>query len=86
MKNRNIKELLIIIRRELIEDKAFHCGICFLLVQCEAKGVISEDEKYLLEDFISFNRPHYKNNPIYGWREGAKSPRLKWLTKEIEKR
>ncbi len=85
MKTRSIKELLIIVRRELRKDKAFDAGLCWINDSCVYSGLVTVYEGRKIDLFIHENMPISRYSS-YGWKPGVKSPRLKWLTKEIEKR
>jgi len=89
MKNRTIKELLQLM---LDNQKLFSTGLCFWTIKLFSSRLITENEYFLLNDYIKANRPSkyssidaykYRNTNLY-WKENNIKPRIKWLNKHIK--
>jgi hypothetical protein len=80
---RNLKDLLIILRRRLRKEKYLNgAGLCWINGVCYHEGLISFDEGKKIEQFINKNKPIYRM-ALWGWKPGVKAPRDRWLTQKI---
>jgi hypothetical protein len=89
---RTIKELLILLREHIIEEeKENFYGMCNELYYMNYLGSVSDEEFFILEDYLQNNVPFtwYKTFSIftsaYWWIPGDKTSRIKWLNKKINK-
>lgn len=93
---RSIKELL-----ELMLDNKdlFNTGLCDWTLKLYLLDIISDEECYLLRQYIISNRPSLYNNfrmfyhtilrddpeSHFYWKRGDIKPRIKWIKKHIAK-
>lgn len=89
MNERQIKELLEVLLKNINKLQTGLCGICILL---KKENIISTKEKKILLKYIKSNRPKINYLDLdfmwcefYYWRIGRKIPRLNWLKKHIKK-
>jgi hypothetical protein len=92
MKDREIKELLIIMRDniDLIGKKPgiagmVTSGLCILLTDLLILKKITVIERRYMISFLNNHLPPVDPHTGYVWRIGAKAPRLRWLNEQIEK-
>jgi len=89
-KERTIKELLIILTDEFKKplpwnDKGEWNGICQCINYAEG---LNGSEKARVTIYLRENKPRMRKGHLHGsywWRTMTKAPRLKWLSKQIEK-
>jgi uncharacterized protein YneF (UPF0154 family) len=98
-KNRSIRELLIILRREMYKQynkvdyngqRGFDLGICFV-VSYITEIYITTEEYYILKKYINDNPPINREPKMldnmygaYWYKKGSFNPRIKWVRKQIE--
>ena len=90
--NRNINELLIILRDYIKEMDDFDLGLCHIISVLFDVGLINQYEYFVLKDYVNYNKPKWYSkhfSPIqlqspYYWKKGNKTPRLKWLDTQIK--
>ena len=88
---RPIKQLLIILRDYIIEEKPIQFGICSAISDMKNDNIISLHEYAVLISFINYNRPSpwnkYYNKKLkkfaYFWPGGDFVIRTKWLNHAI---
>ncbi len=84
---RTTHELLILLKgstKKYMRDYELW-GLCAVVSHLLEYNIITFDEFFVLNDYISQYRPIYKHNLYYGWKEGRVNPRLRWLKKQIRK-
>ena len=84
---RTTKELLIIVSKN---RKLFSMGLCHMVSNMRLDGIITNDEREVLRDYIWSNRPRNgwfvtKPNNLYYWTPGLWFPRYFWLKAQIKK-
>lgn len=88
---RSIKELLQLM---LDNEHMFKTGLCMWAMDLDESNLITDDEYYLLGNYIRNNRPiigwirYYTLSVFfrdYYWKYGNIKPRIKWLKKHIKK-
>lgn len=89
MKTRDIKKLLILLRKNVRRGVGRgYCqswGLCSLTAMLNSEGIITDKEDSIIGKYLNNNRPHDKGEMDYWWPRGAKQPRLDWLNEQIEK-
>jgi len=86
-----MRQLLKLIRDYTINEKGYY-GLCATNCELYQESIITKPEYYMIMRYID-NHPsenyYKKTNPSsfdgYWWKEGSKAPRLRWLTKHIDK-
>lgn len=62
-KNRDIVELLKLLKSELINHEHFQDGLCFLVDEMYSNGILNSDEGITLFHYIESQRPTFKPTP-----------------------
>ena len=85
---RDILELLILLRCRIGELFILNSGLCHECLHMNIEGIISLQEKTMLDTFIDTNRPHDYNHEIYGysfaWERRLLQPRIEFLDAHIK--
>ena len=86
MKTRDIKELLILLRDHLYLLDDWSDGMCILAGSLMRRGLISDDERWIIKTYLDNNTPHilYRGGP-YWFPPAQIQPRLDWLNEQIAK-
>ncbi len=90
---RTIKELLQLLRLVLSNPIYFDSGLCWSVLRLYLNDIISSEEKWLLWNYISKNRPSkyssigafISRKSTYYWPKWDMKPRIKWLDHHIKK-
>lgn len=80
-KERNIHELLVVMRDNLIIATA-RLGLCILITDLYMDGLYTYDEADLVQKYINGNRPNL--GKAWGWPIGDIESRKNWLDEHIE--
>ncbi len=91
---RNIKQLLELLRENVIDSNSYLYGLCSRLEIMVFNGILYKNEYKLLIKYLQHNAPRRKFHSIptirktigdYWWPKKEKQPRLDWLDKQITK-
>lgn len=101
MKNKELKDLLILLRDYMLEHKDACSGICVLITFMQIDGNITLKQGRILSKYLKDNLPkrkyklwvdHESNWEIhiapgqdFCWKPFSLKPRLTWINKQIKK-
>jgi len=80
MQSRPIKELLIILRDSIPEEKDFE-GLCVQTTLLRQRDIITLKEMRILDNYLFVNLPGFPGS--FRWEKGLKPPRIEWLNEKI---
>lgn len=83
MKQRTIKELLILLREYIVEQDNFF-GMCSEINEMYCLDLISNKESKILENYLKNNKPENAFYDDYWWKEGDKKLRLDWIDEQLK--
>lgn len=83
MKQRTIKELLILLRKYIVEQDHFW-GMCGEINEMYHFELISNKEYKILTNYSKNNKPKNTFYDYYWWKEGYKQPRLDWIDEQLK--
>jgi hypothetical protein len=90
---RTTKELLQLVLKELEKSHLFKTGLCALIGDMAALGIIDYHEENVLWTYIrKYGPPHWyskryfqmKKNRAYYWPFAQAAPRIAWIKKRIK--
>lgn len=84
MKERTIKELLILLREYIVEQDVF-LGMCSEINEMYCLDLISNKESKILTNYLKKNRPKGMDMFDSWWKEGDKQPRLYWIDEQLKR-
>jgi hypothetical protein len=101
MKNKELKDLLILLRNYMLEHKDACSGICVLITFMQIDGNITLKQGRILSKYLKDNLPkrkykllvdHESNGKYittpgqdFCWKPFSLKPRLNWINKQIKK-
>lgn len=101
MKNKELKDLLILLRDYMLEHKDVCSGICVLITFMHIDGNITLKQGVILLKYLKDNLPKRKYNLCidhesngkyiiakgddFCWKPFSLKPRLNWINKQIKK-
>ena len=84
---RTLKELLILLRQYIVDQKSkeFH-GMCGQITRMAKKNLITPEEWRVLRLYLYNNRKGrvYFKSQGYWWKPGNKPPRLRWCDQHVK--
>ena len=101
MKNKELKDLLILLRDYMLEHKDVCSGICVLITFMHADYSLTLKQCIVLSEYLKDNLPKRKYNLLvdhesngkyiiepgqdFCWKPFSLKPRINWLNKQIKK-
>ena len=90
MKKRSIHQLLVIIKKVLLESRSPHdpqktllIGLCNTINYLHRENIINLDELESFNNYLYNNRPKNNRRSAWFWQQFLIKPRLYWLTRHI---
>lgn len=83
MKERTVKELLILLREYIVKQYIFW-GMCAEIREMYQIELISNKEFKILESYLKNNKPKNTFYDDFWWKEGKKQPRLDWIDEQLK--
>jgi len=83
-KNREIEDLLVLLRDFIVDYKHFSCMCLTVREMRDWFGVLNTGEVLKLIDFINIKRPEGLSRLDLWFKGGLKQPRIDWINEQIK--